>query len=91
MSFRDQGGSGSGPVLVLLDGGQRAEVALDARRELLALGPGRQEPEIRLAPGALAAPPGIQSEPSGEPRPFGANEDGDGAGEQQHEQPAHGE
>ena len=75
---------------MLFDRGQGAKVALDARGELLALGLRRQEPEARLAPCALAAPPRVQTKSFREPWPLGANEDGDGAGEQHDKQPAHG-
>ena len=72
----------------LVDRGQALEVALDARRELLALG--ADEPEMRLPP--LARPPRrdpLETEPLGEARPLRGHEDRDGRAEQERVDPAH--
>jgi hypothetical protein len=71
------------------------EVALDAGREVrgvdvvLAVGLAAHELPLRLAPGPLALAVCLEPETFSQPRPLGADHNGDGAHEEHHREPSH--
>ena len=74
---------------MLFDRREPLEVALHARRELVALRP--QQPQLRLLAGTRALLPRAQSGALADPRPLGTCEHDHGGGEQADEDPAHPE
>src|SRR4029079_5529405 len=72
----------------VFDRRQLVEVSLDARGELLRLGP--QELQLALLARTLSPVPGFAPEPRPEPRPLGTEHCRHGADQPGDHQPAHG-
>src|SRR5436190_17645560 len=81
-------------AVALVDRRQLREVALHARRELVALVElllvGPQKLQLGLAPVSLTASPCFETEVPCETRPLGADDGEDRAREERDRQPAHG-
>ena len=71
----------------LLGRRQRVEVALNALDELVVVR--RDDPQLRLAPLAVAPTPGIRTHDARDPRPFGGDNHQDAEREQDDPRPAH--